>query len=218
MVTHWFRMYHEFATDPKVQMMPEAMQRRLVMLFCARCSDVLVTFRERELAFFMRVTLPELAETKALFIEQGFIDEDWNLCNWERRQMASDSSTDRTRRYRERMRTSQKRHGDADVTGGDTKSVTPVTKRDALEERRGEEKRREQRKIYIRAGARPILKQSETSPKRHRNVARSRELVSNPRRALARLSRARSQMATCPSPSSKSLSCLDLSLTKARAV
>ena len=28
----WFRMWSEFADDPKVQIMPEAMQRRLVML------------------------------------------------------------------------------------------------------------------------------------------------------------------------------------------
>ena len=35
----WFRMYAEFATDPKVQMMPEAMQRRLVMLLCLQCGN-----------------------------------------------------------------------------------------------------------------------------------------------------------------------------------
>ena len=120
MANPWFRLYSEFADDPKVQMLPEAMQRRLVMLFCARCKcDGPVTFRETELAFQWRVTMDELSETRTLFIEQGFIDEQWNLLNWNKRQFLSDSSTDRTRQYRERKRTSQERHrdgGEQDVT------------------------------------------------------------------------------------------------------
>ena len=44
----WFRMYAEFATDPKVQMMPEAMQRRLVMLLCLQCGNGIETFHETE--------------------------------------------------------------------------------------------------------------------------------------------------------------------------
>jgi len=116
----WFRMYTEFMNDPKVQMMSEAMQRRLVMLFCARCGAFLGTSQgtsqERELAFSLRITEEQLADTKALFIAQGFIDEDWNLINWDKRQYQSDSSTVRTRRYRERMRTSQGTSQERDVT------------------------------------------------------------------------------------------------------
>lgn len=82
MAMPWFRLYHEWDSDPKVQIMPEVMQRRLVMLFCARCKcDGEVTFRETETAFHWRVSMAELAETKALFIEQGFIDAHWNLVN-----------------------------------------------------------------------------------------------------------------------------------------
>jgi hypothetical protein len=95
----WFRMYHEFEDDPKVQIMPEDMQRRLVMLFCRRCKDV--TFHETHIAFHWRVSLEELAKTKALFLEMGFIDEDWNLLNWNKRQFVSDSSTDRVRKHRQ---------------------------------------------------------------------------------------------------------------------
>jgi hypothetical protein len=94
----WFRMYHEFEDDPKVQIMPENMQRRLVMLFCRRCKDV--TFHETQIAFHWRVSSEELAATKALFLEMGFIDEDWNILNWNKRQFISDSSTDRVRRHR----------------------------------------------------------------------------------------------------------------------
>jgi len=104
----WFRLYAEFATDPKVQMMPEAMQRRLVMLFCLQCSNGIETFHETEretaIAFALRISEDELAETKALFLRKGFINEDWTLRNWSKRQYASDSSTARVRRHREKLK------------------------------------------------------------------------------------------------------------------
>lgn len=95
----WFRLYHEFADDAKVQMLSEAMQRRLVMMFCSRCKEE--ALQETQRAFAWRITEKELAETKAIFIQNGFIDENWNLLNWNHRQFISDSSTDRVRRYRE---------------------------------------------------------------------------------------------------------------------
>jgi len=117
MANQWFRMYAEFASDPKVQMLSEAMQRRLVMLFCMRCSDVTVTLSDDEIAFQMRISGEELAETKALFIRKGFIDSAWQIINWEKRQFASDTSAARTRAYRDRKRdkgvTSQPSQGDA---------------------------------------------------------------------------------------------------------
>jgi hypothetical protein len=113
----WFRLYAEFATDPKVQMMNEVMQRRLIMLFCLRCSDVTVTASDDEIAFQLRISSDELTETKELFIRKGFIDKDWNIVKWDKRQFASDSSAARTRAYRDRQRnddvTSQKQLSDA---------------------------------------------------------------------------------------------------------
>jgi hypothetical protein len=111
----WFRLYHEFADDPKVQMMPENMQRRLIMLFCSRCKGE--TLHETERAFHWRVTETELAETKALFMEKGFIDDKWRLLNWDRRQFLSDSSTDRVRRHRQALKQSETLH----------ETVVPVT-------------------------------------------------------------------------------------------
>lgn len=102
MANLWFRLYAEFATDPKVQSMSEAMQRRLVMLFCARCSDILHADDEATLAFYLRVSEGELAETKKLFMAKGFIDQHWDVLNWNKRQFVSDSSTERVRRHREK--------------------------------------------------------------------------------------------------------------------
>lgn len=104
---HWFRLYSEFATDPKVQRMPEEMQRRLVMIFCAKAADTIRTWCDADVTFYLRISDVACDETKKLFIERGFIDEQWNLLNWDKRQFVSDSSTERTKRYRERKRTSQ---------------------------------------------------------------------------------------------------------------
>lgn len=112
MANPWFRMYSEFSHDPKVQMMPEAMQRRYIMIMCLRCSNDLVTLHETEIAFHLRISAAELAETKALFLDKGFIDEHWNLLNWEKRQFASDSSAARVSKHRER----KKQAGNVDVT------------------------------------------------------------------------------------------------------
>jgi hypothetical protein len=108
MANPWFRLYSEFAHDPKIQMMPEAMQRRYIMLMCMRCSETLETLHETEIAFQMRLSDDELQSTKELFIAKGFIDDDWNLINWEKRQYVSDSSTVRVRKHRDKQKEDKK--------------------------------------------------------------------------------------------------------------
>lgn len=100
MANQWFRMYAEFATDPKVQMMSEAFQRRLLMLLCMRCGNDLVTLHDEEVAFQLRISNAEWVETKAAFIAKGFIDSKLNLLNWEKRQFKSDSSKERVAKHR----------------------------------------------------------------------------------------------------------------------
>jgi hypothetical protein len=105
MANPWCRLYSEFANDPKVQMMSEAMQRRLAMLFCFRCNESLLTATDSQLAFTLRISLTELAETKLLFMANGFIDEHWQLANWQKRQPLSDhTAAARVRKHREKMR------------------------------------------------------------------------------------------------------------------
>lgn len=96
----WFRMYQEFATDPKVQMMTEVNQRRLTMLFCFRCNGD-ETLHDDEIMFQMRVTPEEWSSSKAEFIARGFIDEQNNLLNWNKRQYVSDTSAARVKKHRE---------------------------------------------------------------------------------------------------------------------
>lgn len=113
MANPWFRLYAEFAHDPKVQMLSEAMQRRYVMLLCFKCNEsvtrygcVTVTEYENQLCFSMRISEQELQETKSQFISKGFIDDEWNLLNWDKRQKRSDidvSGAERQRKYREKQ-------------------------------------------------------------------------------------------------------------------
>lgn len=131
----WFRMYSEFAHDPKVQMMSEAMQRRYMMVLCLRCGNTLVTLHETEIAFHLRITDADLAETKALFVTKGFIDEQWNVLNWEKRQFKSDSSAERVARHRRSKKqernddvTLQKRQSNAIDTETDTDTETEKNK------------------------------------------------------------------------------------------
>jgi hypothetical protein len=127
MANPWFRLYSEFAHDPKIQMLPEAMQRRYVMLMCLRCSETLETLHETEIAFQLRLSETELIETKQLFVSKNFIDKQWNLLNWDKRQFVSDSSTMRVRKYRDKKKqpsnvdeTLQKRQSNAIDTDTDT--------------------------------------------------------------------------------------------------
>jgi hypothetical protein len=127
MANPWFRLYSEFAHDPKIQMLSEAMQRRYVMLLCLRCSEVLETLHETEIAFQLRLDEAQLLETKQLFISKNFIDKHWNILNWDKRQFVSDSSTMRVRKYRDKKKqpsnddeTLQKRPSNAIDTEADT--------------------------------------------------------------------------------------------------
>ncbi len=70
----WFRMYHEFLTDPKVQMLSECDQRRFIMLLCMRCCSGDVTLHDEIVAFQLRITTEEWAATKARLLAVDLID------------------------------------------------------------------------------------------------------------------------------------------------
>jgi hypothetical protein len=113
-------MYGEFATDPKVQMMSEADQRRFVMLLCLRCSNDDVTLHETEIAFQLRISNEEWATSKALFLAKGLIDGDCQPVAWNKRQFVSDSSRARVAAHRAK----KKQEGNVTVTPPDTDTDT----------------------------------------------------------------------------------------------
>ena len=130
MANPWFRLYFEFAIDPKVQMLSESDQRRLIMLFCLRCNDN-VTLHDTQVCFLLRVTNDEWKQTKSIFIQSGFINNDNEILNWDKRQFKSDTSKNRVDAYRERKKQSsndnvtlQKRKSNAIDTDTDTDIYT----------------------------------------------------------------------------------------------
>ena len=100
----WFRMYHEFATDPKVQMLSEADQRRYIMLLCLCCSNVNETLHDDAYAFQLRISIDEWMRTKEELIAKNLIDETGMPSSWNKRQYVSDSSTARVKRHREKVK------------------------------------------------------------------------------------------------------------------
>lgn len=100
MANQWFRMYSEFASDPKVQMMNEADQRRFVMVLCMRCSNDNVTLHDEEIAFQLRISNEQWAATKAVFLAKNLINKDNTPTAWDKRQFVSDSSAERVARHR----------------------------------------------------------------------------------------------------------------------
>jgi hypothetical protein len=119
MANPWFRLYAEFANDPKVQMLTETEQRRLVMLFCFRCNGH-VTLQDEEVAFQLRISNDEWALTKANFIAKGFINSANEVLNWDKRQFVSDSSAARVAKHREK----KKQESNVTVTPPDTETDT----------------------------------------------------------------------------------------------
>lgn len=108
----WFRMYAEFATDPKVQMLTEADQRRYMMLLCLRCSNGDVTLHDTEVAFQLRINADEWAATKANLVTRKLVTNDNKPTAWEKRQKASDTSAVRVAKHR----ALRKQASNADVT------------------------------------------------------------------------------------------------------
>jgi hypothetical protein len=108
----WFRMYAEFLTDPKVQMLSEVTQRRYIMLLCMRCSNGDVTLQDDQVAFQLRISNEEWLETKGVLTSIELINEQCQPTSWDKRQYASDSSAERVARHREKV----KRDGNVTVT------------------------------------------------------------------------------------------------------
>ena len=95
----WFRMYSEFMHDPKVQIMSEHNQRRLLMIFCMRCNGD-VTLHDAHVTFQLRISQEEWEQSKAVFMASGFIDSANKVLNWDKRQFVSDSSAARVAKHR----------------------------------------------------------------------------------------------------------------------
>lgn len=106
----WFRLYAEFAFDPKMQTISETLQRRYIMLLCLKCHGNLLELNDIQLSGALRISIEELHETHKILLSIGVIYENYDIVKWSERQYVSDSSTNRVHKYRNKKReTLQKR-------------------------------------------------------------------------------------------------------------
>lgn len=133
----WFRLHSEFAKDPKVQSMSESFQRRLIMLFCLKCSEEYDSLTDEEIAFALHLDVETLHETFQVFQEKGFLDKNNQILNWDKRQYKSDSSTDRVKEHRRKKKENQevdetKQDCNVTVTPSESDTDTDTESKDSI--------------------------------------------------------------------------------------
>ena len=105
----WFRLYTEFASDPKTQILAFEDQRHFVMLLCLKGNGTLDantpndSYRERLIAKALGLDPLSATEAKRRLLDGGLIDSRWSPLKWEARQFPSDHSTPRVQKYREKI-------------------------------------------------------------------------------------------------------------------
>lgn len=130
----WFRFYHEALDDPKVQRLTPTLFKAWVNLLClaARKGGRLPSVDD--IAFSLRASVNDAQQYIDELILLGLLDispkGDVTPHNWQGRQYKSDSSAERTRKYRKRLNKAVS-DGGCDVTC------------DALEQNRTEQSRAE---------------------------------------------------------------------------
>jgi hypothetical protein len=106
----WLRLYTEFASDPKIQILAFEDQRHYVMLLCLKGNGVLDAssvneiYRERLIAKALGLDPVTSADAKRRLLDGGLIDSNWQPSKWDSRQFQSDSSAERVRRFRSKSK------------------------------------------------------------------------------------------------------------------
>lgn len=115
-------MYNDVLNDPKVQLLPKALRWSWVELLCLASKNGGTLPPIEEIAFAVRASVNDARSDLDALILAGLIDirpdGKFEPHNWDGRQYVSDSSAERTRKYRQRKQ--MQRHGDVTVTPPDT--------------------------------------------------------------------------------------------------
>ncbi len=106
----WFRFYHDWLTNPRVRLLSFDDRAHYVDVLCLRAAGQLGQFKgdtDMQLMFVakaLELSISHADECRHRLMRVGLIHEDWEPVGWDKRQQRSDSSTERTRRYRERKK------------------------------------------------------------------------------------------------------------------
>ena len=115
----WCRLYEELVDDPKLQMLPANLFKTVINVWCLAIRSRGVLPPVQEMAWKLHVSIEDMQQQFDELVTRGLIDVtcDKNGVttasphNWKERQFESDTSKERTRKYRERVKES-KRHCD----------------------------------------------------------------------------------------------------------
>ncbi len=157
----WFRFYTDVLNDPKVQRLPAETFRAWVNLLCLAKEHDGVLPDLPDVAFALRVSEEEAGGWLDELESRGLLDRD-ELSrrfphNWEGRQYASDSSTERVRRHR------AKRAADTSLNMAEPLPANEGTllerSRNGTEQSRAEteQSRADNETVYTNSGAVPPL-------------------------------------------------------------
>lgn len=118
----WLRLYHDLLNDPKVQRLDSETFKRWINLLClASMNDQRGELpSDIDCAFALRINdVSSMRATIKTLVEAGLIERHGNtlrIHGWHARQHASDTSTDRVRRHRDRAKAVESR----EETDGET--------------------------------------------------------------------------------------------------
>lgn len=110
----WFRAYTEMVDDEKLGLLAFEDRWHFVAILCLKGKTLLDSetnpeMLRRKVALKMGLTVQELENVSRRLSQVGLIDfETFQPLAWNERQMCSDSSTERVKAYRERMKQSKK--------------------------------------------------------------------------------------------------------------
>lgn len=120
----WFKLYHEWLSDPKVQMLSESDQRRHIVMMCLRCRGDDTT-NVKLVACAMRLSEQETTETLERLKALGLLNERNEPPSWKVRQGPSDKQ--RKRKWRQEQKCETPLSRDCPVTVPGQERDCPVT-------------------------------------------------------------------------------------------
>ncbi len=129
----WFRLYNEALDDEKLRLLAFEDRWHFVALLCCKSKGLLDSadshdLKNRKIALKLGLSTRELDEVARRLSEVGLIDRSTlQPLAWDDRQFKTDTSAERTRQYRERLKQSgdkKKRHCDVTVTVQETETET----------------------------------------------------------------------------------------------
>ena len=117
-VNPWFRMYSDFMFDEKIEFIAFEDQRHYVFILCMKNAGLLDKeyaqpgMLERIVAKRLGLFGESFEAARKRLVDADLIDASFQPIAWDKRQFLSDTSAERTKAYRDRM----KRHSDVTVT------------------------------------------------------------------------------------------------------